>query len=82
MIFLGLGSASRLGGEVPAADVMMKVYSFDLSAWPPWLLVLVGTLVAALGIWLGIKLLKLALWVMFFVVLLGGLAWAAWLLVM
>ncbi len=59
---------------------MVKVVDVDLSAYPRWLVVLGATLVAALVIWLFIKLLKVALWVLFFVVLIGGLAWAGWLL--
>ena len=43
--------------------------------------VLCATLVLALLIWIGIKLLKLALWVLFWVVLVGGMCWAAWLLI-
>lgn len=58
----------------------VKVYDFDLSAYPRWLVVLVATLAAALVIWLMIKLMKLALWLLFFAVLIGGLAWAGWLL--
>lgn len=58
----------------------VKVYDFDLSAYPRWLVVLGGTLVAALAIWLLIKLLKWTLWLLFFGVLIGGLLWAGWLL--
>ena len=43
-------------------------------------MVLVGTLVGALVIWLLIKLLKVALWLLFFAVLVGGLAGVGWLL--
>ena len=52
----------------------------DLSAYPDWLLVLGGTLVVALVVWLLITLLKWTLWLLFFGVLIGGLAWAGWLL--
>lgn len=52
----------------------------DLSAHPPWLVVIVGTFAAALVIWILIKLLKWALWLLFFGVLLGGTFWALWLL--
>jgi hypothetical protein len=44
------------------------------------LVVLVATLVAALAIWILIKLLKLTLWLLLFVVLIGGVLWAGWLL--
>ncbi len=63
------------------AETVTKTYLVDLSGWPQWAIVLVGTLVAALLIWILIKLLKLALWLLFFVVLVGGLGWAAWLLI-
>ncbi len=63
------------------AEAVSKTYFIDLSGWPPWVQVLVGTLVAALLIWLVMKLLKMALWLFFFLVLIGGLAWAALLLV-
>ncbi len=60
------------------ADIVAKAYFVDLSGWPRWLVVLVGTVVLALLIWIGMKLLKVALWVLFFVVLIGGFAWAIW----
>lgn len=58
----------------------MKTYALDVSAYPQWLVVLVLTLVAALGIWVLIKVLKLALWLLFFAVLFGGILWAGYLL--
>ncbi len=63
------------------AEVVTKSYFIDLSGYPRWLIVLVGTLVAALLIWIGMKLLKVALWLLFFLVLIGGIAWAVWELV-
>ncbi len=63
------------------AEVVSKSTFIDLSGYPRWLVVLVGTLVAALAIWIGMKLLKLALWLLFFLVLAGGIAWAVWELV-
>jgi hypothetical protein len=62
------------------AEVVTKSYFIDLSDWPRWLVVLVGTLVLALLIWIGMKLLKVALWLLFFAVLIGGCLWATWLL--
>jgi hypothetical protein len=53
----------------------------DLSSYPTWLVVLIGTLVTAFIVWLLITLLKWALWLLFFGVLVGGLAWTVWLLV-
>jgi hypothetical protein len=80
MIFLGVGERELLGGLVLAA-VVTKSYFVDLSSYPQWLVVLVGTLVLALAIWIGMKLLKVALWLLFYAVLIGGLIWAAWLIV-
>ena len=53
-------------------------YGFSLEGYPDWLIILVGTLVAALAIWLFIKLIKLALWMLLAVVLVGGLAAVLW----
>lgn len=80
MIFLGVARACRLGDAVLLAAVVSRTYSLDLSAYPRWLVVLVGTLVAALVIWISMKLLKWTLWFIFFVVLIGGTCWAIWLL--
>ena len=63
------------------AEAVSKSYFIDLSGWPQWVVVLAGTLAAALVVWLVMKLLKLALWLLFFLVLIGGLCWAALLLV-
>lgn len=62
------------------ALITEKVTVVDLSPYPDWLVVLGATLVGALAIWLLIKLLKLALWFLLLVVLVGGLAWTGWLL--
>jgi hypothetical protein len=80
MIFLGVGMRTRLGGGVLLAEVVSKTFFIDLSAYPRWLVVLVGTLAAALVIWILMKLLKWTLWLLFFAVLIGGLVWAGWLL--
>lgn len=79
MIFLGIDALPRLGDGVFLADVVIKSHSFDLAACPQWLAVLIGTLGLALAIWIGIKVLKLTLWLVLIGVLLGGGAWAAWL---
>jgi hypothetical protein len=81
MIFLGVVRRTRLRDGVPLAEVTTHSYFVDLSAYPRWLVVLVGTLAAALVIWILIKLLKLALWLLFFGVLIGGLFWSGYLLV-
>lgn len=81
MIFLGVDRRTRLGGGVLFAEVVTKSYFVDLSAYPKWLVVFVGTLAAALIIWIMIKLLKWTLWLLFFGVLVGGMLWAAYLLV-
>jgi hypothetical protein len=62
------------------AETITKTYFFDLSSYPQWLVVLVGTLVAALILWILIKVLRVALWLLFFAILIGGVAWAGWLL--
>ena len=81
MIFLGVTAPPRLGGRVLLAELVTKTWFVDLSEYPPWLVVLGGTLAAAFAIWIAMKLLKVALWVLFFVVLVGGIVWAGWLLV-
>ena len=63
------------------AEVVTKTFFVDLSAYPKWLVVLVGSLAAALIIWLAMKLLKWTLWLLFFVVLIGGVLWAGYLLI-
>jgi hypothetical protein len=45
--------------------------------YPPWLIVLVGALVAAVAIWIFAKLLKWTLWIAILVVLIGGVILAA-----
>jgi hypothetical protein len=80
MIFVGHARGARLRGGVLLAQAVTKTYSFDASAYPQWLVVLVLTLVAALGIWILIKVMKLALWLLFFAVLFGGVFWAGCLL--
>ena len=70
----------RLRGGVFIAASYEYVTFMDLSPCPQWLVVLVGSLLAALLIWLMIKLLKGALWLLLFAVLIGGVAWAGWLL--
>ena len=47
---------------------------------PPWLVVIVLTIVAALAIWILAKLLKWTLRLLFVAVLIGGFAMALWLL--
>ena len=60
------------------AAVVSHDYWVDLSGYPRWLVVLGATLVVALAIWIGMKVLKVALWLLFFLVLAGGIAWTAW----
>jgi hypothetical protein len=73
-------AAGGLVERVWFAEVVTKTVFVDLSAYPRWLVVLVGTLIAALAIWILMKLLKWALWLLFFAVLVGGVFWAMWLL--
>ena len=63
------------------AQVVTESYFVDLSAYPKWLVIAVGTLAAALIIWIMIKLLKWTLWLLFFAVLVGGLLWAGYVLI-
>ena len=80
MIFLGVCQTSRLGGGVFLAAAT-RTYFFDLSAYPQWLVVLVGTFVAVLIIWIMIKLLKWTLWLLLFAVLISGVVWSGSLLI-
>jgi hypothetical protein len=64
------------------AEVVTTAVFVDLSAYPKWLVVLVGALAAALIIWITMKLLKWTLWLLFFCVLVGGILWAGYLLIM
>jgi hypothetical protein len=52
----------------------------SLADYPRWFVVACGTIVAAVLIWLVLKLLKLTMWLLIFVVLAVGLGSAAWLL--
>lgn len=81
LFLLGVGGLERLGGHVQLAQVTSRTIFVDLSEYPPWLLVLVGTLAAVLILWILIKVLKWALWLLLFCVLIGGLCWSGWLLV-
>jgi hypothetical protein len=51
----------------------------SLAQYPDWLVVAGATLAAGLAIWLLLKLLRLALWLLLFGVLLVGLTAAVWL---
>ncbi len=86
IILLGATRHSGLFGRVLLAAVTKisgseKVFEFDLSAYPQWLVVAAATVVVALVVWILIKLLKWTLWLLFFAVLIGGFAWAGWLAV-
>ena len=63
---------------MPFAEVITHAWSLDLSAYPRWLVVLAGTMLLALGLWIVMKLLKWALWLLIIGVLLGGFFWAGW----
>ena len=80
---LGAAPRARLGGGVllaalttTPAPTMLE----SLGDYPRWLVVLCVTIVLAALIWVGMKLLKLALWMLLFSVLIIGLLTAAWLL--
>lgn len=54
---------------------------FDsLKEYPPWFVIACLTVVAAIGIWLLIKVLKVALYVLLAVVIIGGIAAVGWVL--
>ena len=53
----------------------------SLADYPRWFVVACGTIVGAVLIWVVMKLLKLALWVLIATVLIVGLGTATWLLV-
>lgn len=52
----------------------------SLADYPRWLVALCVTIVLAALIWIGMKLLKVALWMLLISVLVVGLCVAAWLL--
>ena len=53
----------------------------SLAEYPRWFVVACGTLVAAVLIWMVMKLLKVALWLLIAMVLVVGLGTAGWLLI-
>lgn len=75
---LGARAPIRLRGSVLLAEAVTQTFLVDLSAQPRWVIIGACTLVAVLGIWIVMKLLKWTLWLLLLVVLVGGLAWAGW----
>ena len=63
---------------MPLAEVAVRSFTLDLSAYPRWAVILAGAAVAAVALWLLMKVLKWTLWLLIGAVLLSGLAWAAW----
>lgn len=53
----------------------------SLADYPRWLVVVCVTILLAAVIWVGMKLLKVALWFLLFSVLVVGLGTAAWLFI-
>lgn len=51
-----------------------------LAHYPPWMVVLVATLMLAVGLWLFMKVVKWLLYLLLALVLIGGVGWAVWLL--
>jgi hypothetical protein len=79
--FLGLAGPAGLRGVVlPAAFVQTTTMLDSLAEYPRWFVVACATIVLAVGLWIGMKLLKLALWLLIGTVLVVGLGTAAWLL--
>lgn len=70
--FRTTGFAARVLAE------LTRTYVLDLSAYPRWLVILAGTLLAALALWIGMKLLKWTLGLLLICVLIGGVVWAGW----
>ena len=66
---------------MPLAEAVVRAFTIDLSQYPRWAVVLAGTAVAAVALWLIMKVLKWTLWLLIVAVVLGGLAWAVWELV-
>ena len=71
-------------GRRPLRDRMLFALQSSSSMWnslaeyPPWFVVLCATIVVAVLIWIFAKLVKVALWVLLAVVLVGGAATALW----
>jgi len=78
MIFLGPAQRRVCLARMPLAEVAVRSFTLDLSAYPRWAVILAGAAVAAVALWLLMKVLKWTLWLLIGAVLLGGLAWAAW----
>jgi len=72
----GSGQFILLGETGPLACRMLD----SLAAYPHWFVVACAMLAAAAVLWLLVKLLKAALWLLFFGVLLAAAAAAIWLL--
>jgi hypothetical protein len=74
---------ARLRDNVLLAEIATKAATAldSLADYPRWFVVACGTLVAAVLIWVVMKLLKLALWLLIVAVLVVGLGTAAWMLV-
>jgi hypothetical protein len=49
-------------------------------AWPQWLQMLVGTIVVVVALWIFAKILKWSLYILIWLVLIGGLAATVWLI--
>lgn len=83
IILLGDGARARLRGNVLLAlltNTPAPTMLDSLADYPRWLVVACATIVLAAAIWIVMKLLKLALWLLLFAVLIGGLAATIWLL--
>jgi hypothetical protein len=67
-------------GAAFVRDVLFGAYVSPfpepLADYPPWLVALGLTLLVALAIWVLSKVLKFALWLLFFAVLIGGTLWS------
>jgi hypothetical protein len=80
--FIGALAPASFAGRVLLA-VLTKVTTMtdSLADYPRWFVVACATIVLAVVLWIGLKLLKLALWMLIGIVLVVGLGAAAWLLI-
>jgi hypothetical protein len=78
MIFLGPPARGACLARMPLAEAVTRSFTMDLSAYPRWAVILAGAAVAAVALWLLMKVLKWTLWLLIGAVVLGGLGWAAW----
>ncbi len=83
LVFLAAATAAEKAGggsAGPAAGGQPPLVPLSLGDYPTWLVVLLGTIFLAVFIWIVLRLIKLALWVMLIAVIVVGLGTVGWLL--